>query len=328
MELHDLQKQIVQGTLDNIYIFTGEEVGIMDVYIDRLQQVTGSTKIRLDAVQDVYSSITKRRITNDARCYIVRDDKEYMQNEKAWPRVRDLVSGSPHFLILVFTTLDKRSKFYKRNKEDIVEFAKLSSKILAGYVQKELPGITTREATQLAEICECDYSRILMECDKVRHYAHAAHGQQGLEAVGTSTAEYNYSEAFNTLVSQGIIFQPIGDITFKLTDSILTRNFPNASRYLSQARRKQEPTILVLSVLYNGFKQILMVQGLGPDRRDVVKRTGLTAWQVRMATDKKGYYTIPELVDALKVIRYVEKGIKTGQIDDDISLEYVIANIM
>lgn len=327
MELHDLQRQIVQGTLDNIYIFTGEEVGIMDVYIDRLQQTTGSSKVRLDAVQDVYSSITKRRITNDAKCYIVRDDKEYMQNEKAWPRVRDLVSGSPHFLILVFTTLDKRSKFYKRNKEDIVEFAKLSPKILTGYIQKELPGIPARDATQLAEICECNYSRILMECDKIRHYAKAAQ-RQGLEALDTGEAKYNYSEVFNILVSQGIIFQPIGDITFKLTDSILTRNFPDASRYLSQARRKQEPSVLVLSVLYNGFKQILMVQGLGPDRRDVVKRTGLTAWQVRMATDKKGYYTISELVNALKVIRYVEKGIKTGQIDDDISLEYVIANIM
>lgn len=80
--------------------------------------------------------------------------------------------------------------------------------------------------------------------------------------------------------------------------------------------------------MYSGFKQILMVQGLGRNQTEPVKRTGLTAWQVKMAKDKQGHYSISELVDALNVIRDVEKGIKTGTIDSDVAVEYVIVNIM
>ena len=138
----------------------------------------------------------------------------------------------------------------------------------------------------------------------------------------------DYGAALTLLVESGVIFQPIGDITFKFTDAILTRNYKDASRYLREARQKQEPEIMVLSILYNGFKQILMVQGLGRDQSEPVKRTGLTPWQVKMAKEKQGHYSISELIEALKIVRFVEKGIKTGQIDADMSLEYLIVNIM
>ena len=138
----------------------------------------------------------------------------------------------------------------------------------------------------------------------------------------------DYEGGMKTLVEKGIIYQPIGDITFKFTDAILTRNFAETAEYLRQARLKGESEIMVLSVLYNGFKQILMVQGLGKDQSDAVKRTGLTAWQVKMAKEKQGHYSISELINALKVVRFAEKAIKTGQLEAEVSLEYVIANIM
>ena len=164
------------------------------------------------------------------------------------------------------------------------------------------------------------YSRILLECDKIRQYIAAVKRHTG--------QSMDYGAALTLLVESGVIFQPIGDITFKFTDAILTRNYKDASRYLREARQKQEPEIMVLSILYNGFKQILMVQGLGRDQSEPVKRTGLTPWQVKMAKEKQGHYSISELIEALKIVRFVEKGIKTGQIDADVSLEYVIVNIM
>jgi DNA polymerase III delta subunit len=134
--------------------------------------------------------------------------------------------------------------------------------------------------------------------------------------------------AFRELLKQNVIYQPIGDITFLFTDAILTRNKRDTAKYLLQAKAIGESEILTLSVLYNGFKQILMVQGLGKDQSEPCKRTGLTPWQVKMAKEKQGHYSIAELVNALKVIRSVEKGIKTGAIDADVAVEYVIVNIM
>lgn len=319
MKLHELQKQIVSKKLDKVYVFTGEEIGVMDIYLDKIYSIVGCDVVRMESVQEAYAKMTQRRISGAPRCFVVRDDKEFLKQDKIWDTVFLLADKSPDYLILIYSSMDKRSKFYKRNTEKLTEFEKLSPELLAKYISKELPGIKERDAYKLAEICECNYSRILLECDKIRHYAHRTQKSNGV---------VDFGKAMNILIEQGVIFQPIGDITFKFTDAILTRDYKNTSRYLREARQKGESEIMVLSILYNGFKQILMVQGLGRDQREPVKRTGLTPWQVKMAKEKQGHYSISELIKALKIVRFVEKGIKTGQIDADVSLEYVIVNIM
>ncbi|HUM41539.1 MAG TPA: hypothetical protein PKI14_01160 [Fervidobacterium sp.] len=319
MKLHELQKQIISKELDKVYVFTGEEIGVMDIYLDKIYSIVGCDVVRMESVQEAYAKMTQRRISGAPRCFVVRDDKEFLKQDKIWNTVFSLADKSPDYLILIYSSMDKRSKFYKQNTEMLTEFEKLSPEMLAKYISKELPGMKERDACKLAEICECNYSRILLECDKIRHYAHRTQKSNGV---------VDFGKAMNILIEQGVIFQPIGDITFKFTDAILTRDYKNTSRYLREARQKGEPEIMVLSILYNGFKQILMVQGLGRDQSEPVKRTGLTPWQVKMAKEKQGHYSISELIKALKIVRFVEKGIKTGQIDADVSLEYVIVNIM
>ena len=322
MKLHELQKQIVSKELDKVYVFTGEEIGIMDIYLDKIYSVVGCDVVRMDSVQESYAKMTQRRISGAPRCFVVRDDKEFLKQDKIWNTVFSLANKSSDFIILIYSSMDKRSKFYKQNTDMLTEFEKLTPDMLAKYINKELPGIQDRDAVKLAEMCECNYSRILLECDKIRQYVAAQKRKVPF------SVDINWGEALKTLIEQEVIFQPIGDITFKFTDAILTRNYKDASRYLREARQKQEPEIMVLSILYNGFKQILMVQGLGRDQSEPAKRTGLTPWQVKMAKEKQGHYSISELIDALKIVRFVEKGIKTGQIDADVSLEYVIVNIM
>lgn len=315
MKLHELQQQIISKSLDKLYIFHGEEVGIMDVYLSKLYSIVSADVIRLETVQEAYTKMSQKKLAGGSRCFVVRDDKDFFKNDKVWNKVFTHVNNSSDYLILIYSSMDKRSKFYKQNADKLTEFEKLSADMLSKYIIKELPGMSTKDATELAEICECNYNRIMLECDKIKQYA-------------SSKLTDNYGACMQKLIQQGIIYQPIGDITFKFTDAILTRNFEDTAEYLRQARLKAEPDIMVLSILYNGFKQILMVQGLGKDQSEPVKRTGLTAWQVKMAKEKQGHYTIPELVNALKVIRFAEKGIKTGQLDSEVSLEYVIANIM
>lgn len=321
MKLHELQQQIISKSLDKLYIFYGEEVGIMDVYLQKIYSVVNADVVRVETVQEAYTRMSQKKLSGGPRCFVVRDDKEFFKNDKVWSKVFSLVNTSSDFLILVYSSMDKRSKFYKQNSDKLTEFEKLSADMLSKYIIKELPGMSTKEATQLAEMCECNYNRIMLECDKIKQYGYA-------KSEETHALSIDYGVCMRKLVEQGIIYQPIGDITFKFTDAILTRNFADTAEYLRQARLKAEPDIMVLSILYNGFKQILMVQGLGKDQSEPVKRTGLTAWQVKMAKEKQGHYSISELINALKIIRFAEKGIKTGQLDSEVSLEYVIANIM
>lgn len=315
MKLPDLQKQIVSKNIDHILLLFGEEVAIMDIYLDKICKVANGDVFRFDTVKEAYAKLVQRRITTSgSRVFIVRDDKEFFKADKEWVKVFSAAENSNDYLIIIYSTMDKRSKFYKQNQEKLCEFEKLSPAVLAGYIDKLLPGMSAQEKEMFAEICECSYSRILLEANKVRHYA--------------KVNRWENPQAFRELLQKGVIYQPIGDITFLFTDAILTRNTRDTAKYLLQAKAIGESEILTLSVLYNGFKQILMVQGLGRDQSEPCKRTGLTPWQVKMAKEKQGHYSIAELVNALKVIRSVEKGIKTGAIDADVAVEYVIVNIM
>lgn len=326
MKLHELQQQIISKTLDKLYIFYGEEVGIMDVYLSKLYSVVSADVVRLETVQEAYTKMSQKKLAGGPRCFVVRDDKDFFKNDKVWTKVFTQAQNSSDYLILIYSSMDKRSKFYKQNTDNLTEFEKLSAEMLAKYIQKELQDVDTQTAIRLAEVCECNYNRIMLECDKVKNYVRGR--ASALLADGLYDNSLTHGNAIYQLLRDGIIFEPIGDITFKFTDAILTRNLKDAAEYLRQARLKAEPEIMVLSILYNGFKQILMVQGLGKDQSEPVKRTGLTPWQVKMAKEKQGHYTISELINALKVVRFAEKAIKTGQLDAEVSLEYVIANIM
>ena len=319
MKLPDLQKQIVSKNIDHVLLLFGEEVAIMDIYLDKIYKVTGGDVLRFDSVKEAYAKLVQRRITTgNSRVFVVRDDKDFFKADKEWAKVFTVAENGADYLILIYSTMDRRSKFFKQNQEKLCEFEKLSSSVLAGYIDKLLPGMSSEEKEKFSEVCECNYSRILLEADKVQHYAHST---------GCKVAK-DYGLCFQELLKQGVIYQPIGDITFLFTDAILTRNKKDTAKYLQQAKAIGESEILTLSVLYNGFKQILMVQGLGRDQSEPSKRTGLTPWQVKMAKEKQGHYSIAELVNALKVIRFAEKGIKTGAIDADVAVEYVIVNIM
>lgn len=316
MKLPDLQKQIVSGNFDTGYIFVGEEVAVMDIYLKKMAVAFEYT--RVESAKEAFYRTVNRGMNPRTRLFVVRDDPDFLKNDAGWPLVFKEAKRSD-VVVLIYSKLDKRSKFYKYFKDDIVEFEKLSTQILTKYIQKELPGMPEKDCARLAEMCECNYSRILLECNKIKMYSRVHDFPK---------TPMDLNKAMSILIEQGVIFQPIGDITFQFTDAVLVRDIKTSGKLLQQVRKKGESEILLLSVLYNGFKHILMYQGIGLNSNHISEKTGLTGWQVMNAKQKAGHYTISELVHALKVIRKVEKGIKTGQIDADISLEYAVLNIL
>ena len=81
-----------------------------------------------------------------------------------------------------------------------------------------------------------------------------------------------------------------------------------------------------MSLLYNNFKIILLIQSCKSN--DIEKTTGLKSNEIYFNKDKIGYYSIGELVNALRIIQKTEEGIKTGKIDEEISIDYVLDNIL
>lgn len=315
MDVSAVKSQIQQKKIDDYYIFTGPEWEVQKVYINQLSKVRCVETVRIDSVADVYTKLKNKSFINKPICYVVRDDKELMTNEKLQKQIDSGLLGG-NVLIHLITSVDKRTKYYKAYKDRFVEFEPLNDRILMRYIKQKID-LSDKNCQLLINICEHDYGRILLEIDKIRRYVNTA---RPLFGYGKNSTEEDC--CFEMLLNDGTIYVPPYDAVFDFVDTVLKRNINCAFDLLQQSYDSGEATLVLLSVLYNNVKALLQVQSCESKNKEKV--TGLSSWQIKKVADKKGKYKNYELVDMLKLIQKVESGIKSGTMDEKIAVEYVL----
>ena len=170
MDVSTLKAKIVSNQLPNYLIFSGEEWKVQQIYIEQIGKVTGLEIKRIDSVSDIYGQLRNRSFVRKALIYIVRDDRDLMQNEKLQQQIESALGDN--ILIHLLTSVDKRTKFYKQYKDKIVEFEQLEDRILKKYIKKEIV-LSDRNCQRLIDVCEHSYGRILLEIDKIKRYVDA-----------------------------------------------------------------------------------------------------------------------------------------------------------
>ena len=305
MELLDLMKKISQNDIPHFLILFGEEQKILDIYIEHILSTTKGKRVCKDSVSSVMQSAGKKSLDKSIKVYIVIDDADFLTADKKWDSVKQLLKRD--YLILRYHSLDKRSAFIKHNKQDSVEFSHLSNGVLCQYINKDLPDLDEENATKLIEYCGGDYGRILMEIDKICQ----------LQAYRLSNFNINldYNDCFEELDRQGLFHKEIGDITFELTDAVLGGYPAKAIQKLDEAKRKGEPTMRIVTILYNGFRNLLAYQGLGKNKKNAMERTGLTKGEIWRCNKNMGGYNLNELRRNMLLCQKVESGIKMGTLD-------------
>ena len=220
-----------------------------------------------------------------------------------------------NYLILRYHALDKRSAFVKKNQQNIVEFSHLSDEVLQQYIYRDLPDLSDENASKLISYCNNDYGRILLEVDKIKQYSSVRN-------------ELTIDSCFEQLDKQGLFHKEIGDITFELTDAVLGGYTELAIKKLDEAKRKGEPAMMIASILYNGFRNLLAYQGLGNNKQGAVERTGLSKGDIWRCSKNVGGYSIEEVKRNMLICQNIESGIKTGSVDEDIALEYLVLSCL
>ena len=308
MNITDVKVDIKNKAIKPYYIFAGDEIEIQRIYINKIAEVLGYNVVRVDTIAEVWSSIITPTLFDTPAVYVVRDDKDLMSNDILQTQI-DGNNLNDNIIIHLITTVDKRTKWYKSNSEKIVLFERLDTDMLIKYCQR-ITTLNRANCERLIAMCENDYSRILLEIDKIKRYS----------------ADLTNDQAFEKLVEEGAIYQPPKDAIFDLVDAILTRQIGKIYDLLDQCRQVGEANMVILSVLYTNAKQVLQVQAC--ESPDIVKSTGLTAWQVKCAKARCGHYTNGELVSIIRLIQSIKKDILIGKIEDGISVDYLLAVIL
>lgn len=309
MDVATLKSHIKLKTLPTFLIFSGDEWKVQQIYIEQISKVTKKKCVRIDSVGEIFQKLSNRSFVKESVIYIVRDDKELMQNEKLQQRIEKVLGDN--MLILLLSNVDKRTKFYKSYKASICDFERLSDKMLEKYALREI-SLSKRNLERLIEICEHDYGRMLLEIDKIKRY------QQVYKDDG--------NHSFEVLLADGTIHVSAKDAIFDFVDEVLNRHCNNSFQLLQECYDVGEATMVMLTVLYNNAKAVLQVQTCKTN--DISKTTGLTGWQIKNAKSHLHKYTDAELVDMLKLIQECESGIKTGRIEEPVVMQYILARVL
>ena len=305
MEIADVKQMIKTGLFPKYLIFHGEEHAIMKIYLRKMAEKGGYEISYADSITELMLGSKTKSLVKNLHLYVVMDDKEFLENEKMWEGFKGLKDD---IVVFYYTSTDKRKKFWKYFKDRAVEFAKLDAGILTKYIQKDAP-FNDADCKLLIDICGSDYGRILLEMDKVRAYSRS-------EKV---MADYS----LHKLIDEGVIYREPYDAIFDFVAAFLERKPAKAYDLLQQSKAVGEANMVLLSVLYTNIRTLLQVQSA----KDY-KALGLNGWQIKNVMSYKDNYSNAELVKAMKLIRSVEKGIKTGTVPDELSIEYIMVSIM
>ena len=308
-------KKIADNDIPHYLVLYGQEQTVLNMYIKQIVSVTQSQAVYVDTVASVIKQRGKKSLNKSIKCYIVSNDLSYLKAENVWDKIKKDFKKSKDYLILRYHTLDKRDKFSHNNKENLTEFSHLSGEVLQQYIYKDLPDLSEKNALSLIDYCDHDYGRILMEIDKIKQYM-------------SVRTDLTVDSCFNQLDKQGLFHKEIGDITFELTNAVLGGYTDQAIVKLDEAKLKNEPAMMIASILYNGFRNLLAYQGLGKNKQGAMERTGLTKGELYGCSKNMGGYSLLEVKRNMLFCQQVESGIKTGLIDEDIALDYLVLHCL
>ena len=308
MTYSDIKGHLLNSTVPNFLIFCGDEREVQRVYINKIAENKQQILKRIDSISDALKT-QGVSLFSQSYCYVCSDDTEFNKAESVWDRIPEMVGENT--LIYQVSKIDKRSKFYTYFEDRIVTFDYMTAQVLTKHI-REQSELSVSACKTLIDVCENDYSRILLELDKIRRHK---------DVTGKT-----WDIALSELLADGTIYTPPTDAIFKWVDAILEGKPRTAFKLYEECKELGEPSLRLLLVLYQGVKRLLQVQSC--ESSNITETTGLTQWEVNLVKDKVGIYRNYELVDAIRHIRELEIGIKTAQIEEELTVPCAMIDLL
>lgn len=291
MDLVQLNSDIQHNSLGNLYIFTGDEIGLQNIYINQILKLKPGR--RVDKYSEIKNKVLSRNTlfsSQGTQCvYIIRDDYEFFKAEKEWEQLDKMVTGVT--LILLVTHLDKKTKFYHHFKDTIVEFHKMTQDQLYLNISPLVKG--QKDAIlYFIESCNNDYSTILNNLDKFNR-------------LGYTEMTYSISD----LIAPR---EEAGDV-FKLVDYLISLDHEKCIHEVEKLLSSGSNELGILSMIGTRIHQTILIEGYR-NSRTIDKDTGISKWICNNIL-KLNRIEPCSLLTALRVVNDCEQGIKLGYME-------------
>ena len=248
------------------------------------------------------------------RRVILLEDTGFFKNKSE--ELADYMKELPDYLCMVFveSEVDKRNRMYKAVKAcgTIAEFARQDEKTLmrwaAGILGKAGKKITQRDMELLLTKTGTDMGNLRMELEKLICYT------EGRDVV---TAE-DIEEICTTQTTNRI---------FDMVRAVTEKNQKRALDLYYDLLTLKEPPMRILFLLAKQYRQLLQVKQFaeaGLAQPEMASKLGVPSFAVRNIASCARAYTISELEQAVKDFVDAEESVKTGRLEDKLSVELLI----
>lgn len=320
--MKSLNEDIKTGQFKPAYLLYGEEAYLKKQYKDKL------TKAMLPESDTVNYAYYEGKGTNPAelidlaetmpffadRRLIVVENSGFFKN--ATPELADYIKNMPETACFIFveSEVDKRGKMYKavKDKGRAVEMGRQDEKTLlywlAGMVKKEGKQIKESTARYLVAKTGTDMENLEKEMEKLFSYTL---GQ-------TEITVQDVDEICTTQVTIKI---------FDMVEAVAAKQQKQALDYYYDLLALKEPPMRILYLLARQFKLLMEVKdlsGRGYDKPQIAKTAGLHPFVAGKYIKQCRSFSKEELRSIMEEAANTEEMVKTGRLNDRMSVELFI----
>ena len=320
--MKNIQEDIKSGNFKSAYLLCGEEAYLKVQYKEKLIHALNPDDDTMNFnhyegrnidVKELIDLCETMPFFADRRVVLL-EDTGFFKNK--CDELADYMKELPDYLCLVFVEdeVDKRSKMYKAVKScgRIGEFARQDEKTLmqwaAGILKREGKNITQRDMELLLTMTGIDMGNLRMELEKLITYT----GDRNV------VTRADIQEVCTTQTQNKI---------FDMVRAVTEKNQKRALDLYYDLLTLKEPPMRILFLLAKQFRQLLLVKEYteeGVAQPEMASRLGVPSFVVRNIASCARSYRISELRQAVTDFVDAEEAVKTGRLQDVLSVELLI----
>ena len=320
-----INEDIKTGNFKQIYLLYGEERYLRRQYRDRLKEAMcqeGDTMnvhfyegkdVNVGEVIDLAETLpffADRRVIFVENSGLFKSGGEKMAEYLSAP-------NDTTFFVFTESEVDKRSKLYKTVQSGgcVVEFAAQDENTLkrwiAGVLKKEGKRIAESTVNLFLQKTGTDMDNIYMELEKLICYC------MERDVVEASDVEAVYTNRISNHI-------------FDMINAIADRQLQNALKLYYDLLALKEPPMRILFLIARQCNMLLQVKEMkakGFDNKAMGSKIGLPPFVVGKYVTQAGRFRTADLREAVKKCVEAEEAVKTGRMNDVMSVEILIMSV-
>ena len=320
--MEQLLQDLKQENYKNVYLLCGEEAYLRNQYKKKLRDALVAEGDTMNYAYYEGKDINPRAVIDMAETLPFFADRRVLMLENSGffknkcEELADYVSTIPESTNLIFveTEIDKRNRLYKEVKKcgRVVEFGTQKEdtllKWILGMLKKEGKNITKETLQIFLTKTGSDMQLIKNELDKLVSYT------MGKEVITTADVEH-------------VCITQTTNKIFEMVNAIAEGKQKQALELYEDLLSLKEPQMRILFLIARQFNQLYQVKLLGKEglpSSEIAKQAGIVPFAMKKYQAQAKSFTEEELRTAVEECVASEEAVKTGAMNDRMSVELLI----